>query len=67
MRLPLVAVAAALAASFAAPASAGPEVPKIGACVLIPMRYPEVVDEVVGVVYEVAPPVRDAVWAVCAL
>lgn len=67
MRSALVLTAAALAASFAAPAVAGPEVPEINACILIPMRYPEVVDEVVGAVYTVAPPVRDAVWAVCGL
>lgn len=65
MRLPLVAVA--LAACFAAPAVAGPEVPEIGACKLVPMQYPEVVDDAVRIVYDAAPPVRDAVWTVCAL
>lgn len=65
MRLPLA--AAVLAACFAAPALAGPEVPEIGACKLIPMQYPEVVDDVAGIVYDAAPPVRDAVWTVCAL
>lgn len=58
-------VAAALAAgAFAVPAAAGPE---IGACRLIPMRYPAAVDVAVGIVYQNAPPVRDAVWTVCAL
>ena len=65
MRLPLA--VAALVACVAAPAFAGPEVPEIGACRLIPMQYPEVVDDVAGIVYDAAPPVRDAVWAVCAL
>ena len=63
----LALAAALVAGTFAAPALAGPEVPKIGACVLVPMQYPEVVDEVAEAVYDAAPPVRTAVYTVCAL
>lgn len=63
-----VLAAALTAATLAAPAAvAGPEVPEIGACKLVPMQYPDVVDQVAEAVYDAAPPVRAAVYRVCAL
>jgi hypothetical protein len=64
MRLvPLALAATAVAAALATPASAS----NVGACTLWPMQVPDAVTDAVGTVYDTAPPVRDAVWAACAL
>jgi hypothetical protein len=55
--------AALTAAALATPAAAS----NVGACKLLPMQLPDAVTDAIGTVYETAPPVRDAVWAACAL